>query len=1024
MNRLSIFLIVIVVSLVTYNSASGALLIDGEFIDRKPLHLKTTEGTWLNLTVSPDGEAIVFQMLGQLFQLPLDGGMAIQRTDGWSYNEYPLFSLDGDKLLFISDRSGNKEVWSVDYPSFDNYRRVDVEAATDFRQRVSSFSTFDKTDAPYLEKQVLARSQNEVHYTAPAILEPTKRFGNCGDVYWQHGISVRAKGHDQPIAMLGPYCIWHPRRLPVGAFTPKSDGFIAWHDGKIVRVNLPLGEISEIPFTASVELAIRPLQIFQQRISQSPTVIARRPTFPTLSPDGNYVAFSAFDRIWVQGVGDERASRLTNSPYGEYDPAWSPNGKELAFATWVDSERGGHIVVADFSKNCLKQNNCRTRRLTAEPALYGRLIYSMQGTAIYASYINLSRARAYEQTAGDMASKLTHTPPEQIISVMTSNAASTVEHELSDPDTYHQIGQYGGRLGVRGVGGNSGPEQIVFGVYEAGSAHGRVNAVRALTVDDKVEIDAKLHTLFKVVDPNWRPDASTSDEIRSNVNIDDISLSPDLTKAVLVINRRELFLVDTADFDKDPYILFPIELLASKATKITSNSNGGEFVQWSSDSRHFTYSFGNAFFLYDLEDAAAARYQREPYSPKRIELTAERPRDLPTGRLLLENARIITMSDQGVIEKGDVYIKNGRISWFGPSGGKQFPMGVKRFDISEKVVIPGLVDSHNHVIAGGREFQRRHRIRQFESNLAYGVLNSRNAQEYRAHIHRNIEDRRDVGDIRGARILTTGPGITSVTKEEIASIDVADEIVSRYKNVYKVKWLKDYMTLGRAQRIRLVRAADAYGLNVFSHGHGLEMLITNTIDGFAGYDHALELGSVYDDVIQLASKSGIALAHNAIEQNSMRMITRNWTDQQQEKFEFWFGEDESSYRGWRENEVASFQVTRDLRIIPKLYASGVNVIVGGHGDTPGLSTHFQVWSYVEAGMSEADALEVGTLRTAKALGLDRDIGSIERGKLADLLVLNGDPLDDIRSTMDIDLVVFNGRVYDADRLQILYPEQN
>ena len=112
------------------------------------------------------------------------------------------------------------------------------------------------------------------------------------------------------------------------------------------------------------------------------------------------------------------------------------------------------------------------------------------------------------------------------------------------------------------------------------------------------------------------------------------------------------------------------------------------------------------------------------------------------------------------------------------------------------------------------------------------------------------------------------------------------------------------------------------------------------------------------------------------------------------------------------------------RFVADLVAAGGRAGVGSHGQLQGLGYHWELWAMQSGGLSEHDALRVATLFGAEGIGLDQDLGSIAPGKLADLIVLDANPLDDIRNTNTIRYVMKNGRLYDGETLDEVYPRRH
>jgi len=129
-------------------------------------------------------------------------------------------------------------------------------------------------------------------------------------------------------------------------------------------------------------------------------------------------------------------------------------------------------------------------------------------------------------------------------------------------------------------------------------------------------------------------------------------------------------------------------------------------------------------------------------------------------------------------------------------------------------------------------------------------------------------------------------------------------------------------------------------------------------------------------------------------------------------------------------EVHSVVSTWSQYVFPRIAASaaailraGWNVGLGCHGQLDGLGCHWELWAMAAGGMTNHEVLQVGTRAGARALGMEQDLGSLEPGKLADLIVLDADPLADIHHTEKIRYVMKNGRLYEGDTLNEVWPRQ-
>jgi len=479
---------------------------------------------------------------------------------------------------------------------------------------------------------------------------------------------------------------------------------------------------------------------------------------------------------------------------------------------------------------------------------------------------------------------------------------------------------------------------------------------------------------------------------------------------------------------------------------------GGDFVGWSYDGTTAHYSIGRSLFEYDLETgdalvadsvvlaraeaATADKSQAEDpqgddaddgevaYEAARFDFEITQLKDKPRGTVVLSDARLITMRGKEVISRGDIVVRDNRIIAVGASGTVPIPEGAEVRDMAGKTILPGFVDIHAHTwVAWG---VHRTQVSQFLAQLAYGVTTQRDPQTSTEDILSYV-DLMDAGELIGPRLYSTGPGVFS--RDRISSLDEARDVLRRYADHFSTQTIKQYMAGDRKVRQWVIMAARELGLTPTTEGgSNFTMNLTLAQDGYAGLEHSLPISPFYGDVVRLGAFSGMVYTPTFIvayggpsgRQYYLTSVSLDET----ERLRYFTPHDEldkwKSTDWYREDQYPHFLHAKQLK---KWMDAGGQAGLGSHGEVQGLGVHWELWMMASGGLANHDALQMATLMSADAIGLARDIGSIEVGKLADLQVLNSNPLDDLENSTDIEFVMKNGRMYEASTLTEVWPRR-
>ena len=1009
------------------------------FEEPEVIRFATSEGTSMNVDVSPDGTKLLFDLLGDIYELPVEGGEAILVRGGTSWDSAPQYSPNGKHIAFLSDATGGNRNLFVMAINGTGVRQISEDSLLNFswletsqgivgtkvnhRSAWSGSPTLYSTtndnlgwslDVPgnVLDRAVVVSSMNaavfqlqgyprmfhQASLTGVATLEPIEDRNSNAAVRFKPELSpdgrllaylVRSvRGTSLRILNLSnnhssECSVWKSGSSqaeslmraalfrPNYSFDPSGRSIYISFNGKLHRVNLENCKTELIPFLATVDQKTLPQLIFRRDVKESVKSV-KTLRWVNLAGNREIAVFSAVGKIWVADLLSGSVSRLTNSELYEYAPSLSPDNSKIAFSGWA-SDGSAQIYVVNMDGSEL-------RSITTKPGLYAQPKWTPDG-----------------------------------MSVVFLERDVEVNEEVSE--------FFDGSLELRQSFLGTGPSRAI-GNYSGTFQNWLITNVTMSQQADRLfilELGLRDNVMTKdLVSIDLRT-GSRSTQYVFTADIEAVIPSP-LEDKIAILVGPELWVMDYEPirFSAEP---MSYETIVSQGRLLASVGGYQKSIHWTNES---TLSWTIASDIHSMDfstDDASQVYSLE-FRPRR-EATKK--------TLVLTQGSVFTTDNLAPPTVQTLVVVGNAIASL-ESGFSSTTDNDVTINLAGKYLIPGLIDTHAHPFFVNAEYQSVVHP-DMVSMMAYGVTTLFDPSAPTFNVL-SMAEREAFGNAISPRILTTGEAFSPSSFARIFDdLPLGSSRESTMRTLvdtwgdFGVDMLKSHSLPRRDQEQLLVDASSKLGLPAVLHAEPEDSRrFTAVLDGYRAVEHFYSDIPCYRDWSEFFGRSKVHLTPTLalfLGQPSLLREIYGEGLREDRKLRRFSRPQIFPYRlaSLYPDPFSSALSSREdsLSCLKSIHKAGGRISIGSHSSW-GLDTHIEMWAMVRGGFSELDALRAATIVGAEKLGVENDLGSIEKGKLADLLVLRCNPLENIRCTADIEYVVKGGVVWHADSMTQMWPE--